>query len=490
MSTPLDQLELEALLVELNVQGVRLSADGPLLRYDAPAGMDRAELEAALGRHKEALLAWASGTPVVLAQGPVSEGPSEVVLRHAVEARPETWNVAAALDLRGPLDPQALHTALTRLVARHESLHSRFRVTDEGVRQEVLLAREVELPLEDLRDQDPEARDARVEEACAWLAGTPFDLSEGSQPRFRLLRRGTEDWRLVLVLHHGSCDGHAFSVLVRELSVLYRQALGQAVPALPPAPSCLAQGRRAAEHSPGDAEYRRRLAYWAAELGDASPDSGLPTDHPRPARLSGAGASESLTLAPEVRARLERFARRHETTPFAVTLAVISQLTVELTGRGDLALNTSYANRPDSADQELVCCTAIALPLRIRLTSRDTLPEVCAHVHERLVEGIGHLLPLQQVTEGVARHHDQTVPTPVPFSMTYQSTLDADLQLPDVHATLVDLHPPSARRDAGFIYTPRPDGSAEVLCVYSTDLFRAETVRSWLSALTRRFQEL
>ncbi|MCZ7413947.1 MULTISPECIES: condensation domain-containing protein [unclassified Streptomyces] len=482
MST-LERLDLEALLEHLTARDIRLTPDGGLLRYDAPADAAGPALEAALRRHKEPLLAWAAGRPVVLARERAADGAADLALRHSAETRPETWNVAIAMDLRGPLAPEALGSALTALTARHEALRSRFVPAADGVWQEVLRAAPASLPTEDLRPLAPAAREARIAEACAELAGRPFDLTEGTHPRTRLLRLADEEWRLVLVLHHVTVDGRAFSVLLHELGVLYRQAAGDTgVPALPPAPSCVAHARAEAARAPDEYEERRRLAFWARELAAASAACDLPPDRPRPPRLSGRGATDRVAVEPRVREALESFARGHGTTPFAVTLAAAVRMVTTLSGRSEVVLNTSYANRPDPASQSLVSCTATALPLRVRCERDDTFAALCARVHAQLVEGIAHLLPYGRIREGLARHHDLDVPAPLPFSMTYQNTLDTALDLPGLTVELVDLHPPGARRDCTLGFTPLPDGSGELTAEYSTDLYDPGTVRGWLDA--------
>lgn len=485
----LDKLDLNALLDRLAEQDVRLTADGALLRYDAPATVAGPALEEALRRHKASLLSWAAGEPVVVARERAGNGAAEMVRRHASEAKPETWNISVGLDLRGPLVPAALTTALTELIARHEALRSRFRVEDDTVWQEVFRADPRELPVEDLRDLLTEVREARVEEVAEQLSGPPFDLAVDARPRIRLLRLGEEEWRLVLVMHHATCDGQSFSVMLRELTTLYRQECGEELPALPPAPSCTEHARAEAARAPDAAEVRSRLAFWARELADIPEDSGLPPDRPRTGRPSGRGDTERLPVSPRVRAALEAFARRHGTTPFAVTLASTVRMVAELSGRTDIALSTSYADRPDPSAMDLVSCTATALPLRIRLDDEASFAALCHQVHSRMVEGIAHLLPFGRVKEGLARDYDQQV-RPLPLSMTYQNSLDTTMDLPGVTMDLVDLHPPSSRRDCSFAFVPLPDGSAELSAEYSTDLYDARTARGWLEDITARLAAL
>ena len=198
------------------------------------------------------------------------------------------YNVPLALRLTGPIDIAALGAALDAIVARHELLRTRLVANPDGVAYQVIDPPSgFGLVLRDLSDE-PDGLAAAVALAAA-DAATPFDLSTGPLLRGALFRLGSDDHVLNLCMHHVVSDEWSIGVFRRELAVLYAS-----LPA-----------RRASPLEPLDVQYadfavwqrdsahrdvlQDQLAYWRDRLADA-PVLELPTDRPRPAVRSSAGA--------------------------------------------------------------------------------------------------------------------------------------------------------------------------------------------------------
>ncbi|WP_042934954.1 condensation domain-containing protein, partial [Pseudomonas gingeri] len=137
-----------------------------------------------------------------------------------IEGANTAYNIPVALRLRGQLDGVALQRALARIVARHETLRSRFVEHDE-VPQVLIepVGSGLELHIEDLR-RHPQAWQA-LEALIQGEASAPFDLARGPLIRGRLVILGDDHHVLLLTLHHIVSDGWSMGVLTRELAALY-----------------------------------------------------------------------------------------------------------------------------------------------------------------------------------------------------------------------------------------------------------------------------
>src|SRR5207249_10493056 len=128
------------------------------------------------------------------------------------------YNVCVALRLKGLLDREALEKSLAAIVARHESLRTRF-VSLEG--EPVQLIDEppkVPLQVVELKAASNEHDEADIERFFGEEAGRPFDLSNDLMLRVTLGRLGGTDHVLILTLHHIAADGWSMGVLFRELA--------------------------------------------------------------------------------------------------------------------------------------------------------------------------------------------------------------------------------------------------------------------------------
>ena len=126
------------------------------------------------------------------------------------------YTISTTVLLRGGLDADRLLGAFDTVVARHESLRTRFVESAAGPVQEVLPPRPVPVTRADVPDED-QAR-AIVRE----LITAPFDLAEGHLIRIGLLRLGADRHVLCLALHHIVGDGWSLNLLFRQAADVYR----------------------------------------------------------------------------------------------------------------------------------------------------------------------------------------------------------------------------------------------------------------------------
>src|SRR5262249_15678434 len=144
--------------------------------------------------------------------------------------------------------------------------------------------------------------------------------------RCTLIRCAPQQHVLLLNMHHIASDGWSIGVIAREISAHYTALADGRTSALPLPPVQYADY----------AEWQRRWLH--GQLREARPASGrqrldaycgslaLPTDRPRPAVLTYAGACETLRLDETLAAELGRLARERGATLFMTLLAAFNTL--------------------------------------------------------------------------------------------------------------------------------------------------------------------
>ncbi|RME45857.1 MAG: non-ribosomal peptide synthetase, partial [Deltaproteobacteria bacterium] len=109
-----------------------------------------------------------------------------------------SYNMPAALRLRGTFSPDRLEACLNEVVARHETLRTSFGVVDGEPAQIVTPSLTLSLPIEDLGDLPPEAREGEALRRAREEAMRGFDLTRPPLLRARVLRLGDADHVLLL----------------------------------------------------------------------------------------------------------------------------------------------------------------------------------------------------------------------------------------------------------------------------------------------------
>ncbi len=131
------------------------------------------------------------------------------------------YNMPAAVRLSGQLDPEALAASLTDLARRHETLRTRFAARHGEPVQCIEPAREVALPLVDLRGLESDRQRTEARRVGTAAARRPFDLSRGPLLRVMLVRVDEAVHLAFLTMHHIVSDGWSMRILVRELGQFY-----------------------------------------------------------------------------------------------------------------------------------------------------------------------------------------------------------------------------------------------------------------------------
>ncbi|MEI5035482.1 condensation domain-containing protein [Streptomyces sp. S1A(2023)] len=433
-----------------------------------------------------------TGVVAVVDRARVSDQQARMIAGHHAMPDPAVWNVPTRITFTGALDPAALRSAVTELVARHDGLRTRFvqeGAPDRTWWQEVLAAEPVALPVEDLTGLPAGERRPRADALCRADAAAPFDLRRSLQPRTRLLRVEEDRWELMFVLHHVCADGWSLSLLLAEIAALYTAAAA-GVPHGLPDPAMQAPGYarwQRERHDPGaEAE---RAAFCARYLDGVPSAVPVPTDRPRPQKLSGHGDTVRGIATGEVRAAVEKLAAERRTTPFAVAAAALGVFLARLSGEEDTLLSVPYANREGTASESLVAMTSTAVMVRVRLDSAN-LDETCAELAVRTGAGalgaMAHVLPTARIMQAMRDAGAVSVPDRVPHVLAFQNSVDTDIEIPGLRVEVADLAPPLSRSELCFGLAPRRDPAKgyRTFLEFSTDLWDHATAHDLLASYT------
>src|SRR5439155_26753928 len=157
-----------------------------------------------------------------------------------------------------------------------------------------------------------------------------------------------DDHVLLLTAHHIVVDGWSMGVLVEELSILYGADIRGEAPDLSTPPLQYADFAVWQRNRLSDVALDGQLDYWKRQLSGISPLE-LPTDRPRAAVRTSAGAVHEFVVPAEVTARLVDLARARDTTLFATLVAACQVLLARYSGQEDVAVGpvVSGRNRPE-----------------------------------------------------------------------------------------------------------------------------------------------
>src|SRR6266536_1978925 len=378
------------------------------------------------------------------------------------------YNVPVALRLRGRLEVGVLRRALSRVVARHEALRTRFGSVRGVPYQLIDPPGPVELPVQPVTG-------AALEQRVVALGRQPFDLERGPLLRAHLLRLGELDHLLVLNAHHIVTDGWSVRVLLGELAAVYEALLRGRPDPLPPLAIQYADYAVWQRQWLQGGVLEEQLAYWTRQLAGLS-SLEFPADRPRPAAPSYAGGLVERVLPAGLQARLVELARASQVTLFTVLLAAFQVLLGRYCQQDDVVVGSVFAGRTRSELEPLVGFFANTLVLRSSLAGDPPFGEVLRRVNEVVLEAHSHQeVPFGKLVEVLRPVRDPGRNPLFQTSFTLQATLPKELRLGDLAVEEISVHSGASRFDIGFNAGERQRGFM-LWAEYSTELFERERI--------------
>ncbi|MFE9251410.1 amino acid adenylation domain-containing protein, partial [Streptomyces sp. NPDC007088] len=420
---------------------------------------------------------------------PVSAAQWRLWFLYRLEGRSATYTVPLLLRMSGPLDRAALEAALGDMVARHESLRTRFPEVDGQPYQLIVEAEQPDVTL-------VETDEAGLTERLAVATRYGFDLATELPLRITLFRLSETEHVLLFLLHHIASDGWSDAPFARDLSVAYgARTEGQAPAwsALPVQYADYTLWQRELLGSEKDPQslLSRQLAYWQETLAGLPEQTELPTDRPRPSAASFRGEEVHFELDAGLHAGLLELARHTNTTLFMVFQAAVAGLLTRLGAGEDIPLGGVIAGRTDEALDELIGFFVNTLVLRTDTSGNPTFRELLARVRETDLAAYAHQdVPFERLVEVLNPTRSLAHHPLFQIMILFQNNAEADLSLPGLRAGLEDVGSGVAKFDLDFDMQEKhgPDGEPaglSGLVEYATDLFDRSTVQDIVDRLTR-----
>ncbi|MGW2328313.1 amino acid adenylation domain-containing protein [Streptomyces sp. NPDC001700] len=410
------------------------------------------------------------GPPSGAVRGPATSEQQRLWLHHQRFPGSRGYTVGQALRLDGPVDGAALRRALCGLVARHPALRTGFEVSPDGLLQVV------GAPYAPWAE--PEAVALVGEEDVSAFAdrffAEPHDLAR-PQMFAACWLPDADGGTLLLRLHHIAVDGWSLTVLFRDLSTAYAQALTAPDTTLPgssPAPTPL-------DHAAWQTRWFATTGYEALRTGlrerwtaEEEPDEPLRPVRDRP---YPEGRLLHTALDPDHRATVDRLCRELELSRFELLLGVFAWSLYAVTGRTRPRIATPVAGRPVQEFESSVGMFANTALLPVAVAPRGELRAELL----RLGAAVRDTLEWQDVSLADVLDDRGHPAGHSPFDVLFvlENTDFGALELPGISARPVWRAPAEAKVPLTVSLVEHPDGF-DCLWEYAADHFAADEIEA------------
>lgn len=369
------------------------------------------------------------------------------------------YNVPFFVRLKGDLNREKLENALQQVVARHESLRTRFELKGDQPRQIIQSKAEFTVTWYDEKQQ-PNAAAEFIQ---------PFDLSRAPLFRAGVLERGENDYLLMLDGHHIITDGVSQTILFQDIAAYY-QGEQPAAPAL--------QYKDYAEHQRLHPEAMENQAkFWLDSFADPAPSLELPTDKNRPAIQQLEGAVFRFRLNAEQTRALKDLAARHNCSLFMVLFTAYAAFLRKISRQDDLVIGTPVAGRDHADLESIVGMFVNMLPLRVQTQGTQSFNQLLQQVREHLPAAYeNQSFPFEELVRRLDLPRDTSRH---PLFDTVFSLNVGDGAVPALESLQLEAEPldgRTAKYDLMLVGLERGE-DLEFVFEYALSLFKEETIR-------------
>jgi amino acid adenylation domain-containing protein len=398
--------------------------------------------------------------------------------------------MAEAMRLRGDLNLKALEQALRELVARHESLRTRFVEVDGEPVQIVDSDRPIALKVEDLAMLKGTAQEDAVTAALRRETELPFDLGRGPLLRMTLLRLGESEHVLLWKLHHIISDGWSVGVFKKELAALYKAFCKGLSNPLEPLPIQYADFAVWQSQRLQGETLKWLFAYWTRKLEGAPPLLALLADRPRTSQYDHSVGKRALDVPPELAASVSALCQREGVTLFMLLLGAFKVLLARCSGQEDIVVGTPSAGRDRVELEGLIGFFINTVVLRTDLSCNPTFQELLTRVRTTVLEAFEHQdLPFDKLVEELHLERDLShsplfqvffnMPTPEISPVSFSGLETESVIVPE----------PEARFDLT-LYATEEGRKIRLCAVYKTELFRSESIERMLDQYLHLLEQI
>ncbi|MGC5015678.1 condensation domain-containing protein [Streptosporangium sp. DT93] len=305
------------------------------------------------------------------------------------------YNVHGRRRIVGELNVAVLEASIRAIVARHETLRTRFpagegepvQVVDDHADDGLIRITD----LTGLRGQDG---DETAERAARRLLDeeltTPFDLTTGPLIRCLLIKLGDDEHALGVTMHHIVSDAWSIGLFIRELTALYEAGGDPRRAGLSPLP---VQYRDYAVWQrswlSGEA-LENQINHWRRHLQAAPRALAMPTVQRRTNAMRAEAGQVVAELSAQETASLRQLCRSHGVTSFMVLYAVLATIFSRWSGQTDLVIGVPVAGRTNRATDRLIGFFVNMLPLRVDLSDNPTFVRLLERVRRVALDGYAH----------------------------------------------------------------------------------------------------
>ncbi|MGF7533043.1 amino acid adenylation domain-containing protein [Bacillus mexicanus] len=393
---------------------------------------------------------------------PVSSVQKMVYLSTQIEGGELSYNMPGILTLEGKIDINRLQTAFQRLIQRHESLRTGFKmVRGEPVQ---VIKPQMEFSIERYKAAPDEV------EECFRAFVRPFDLSQAPLLRAGLIELEQDRHIFMFDMHHIITDGVSMNIFVEELIQLYD---GKELAPLRIQYKDFTEWKHQKEQRE---RIKKQETYWLGVFHEELPSFELPKDFARPPVRSFDGKQHNFTLDKTVVQGIKQLEDLTGSTAYMILFSAYSILLAKYSGRDDFVIGTPIAGRPYADLEPIIGMFVNTLAIRTAPMAEKTCMDYIKETKETMLEAYENQeYPFEELVEKLGVKRDLSRNPLFDTMFVLQNTEQTDIEIDSLAVKSYEQTNTTAKFDLQLTFVMDKD-EIKGSFVYCTKLFKKKTI--------------
>ncbi|GAB5525194.1 MAG: hypothetical protein Roseis2KO_30660 [Roseivirga sp.] len=398
---------------------------------------------------------------------PTSSAQKRLYFLYALDPASLAYNSTQIVRLEGQLDKEKIEKVFNKLIVRHESLRTSFKVIDDEPVQKI--SKRVAFKV-----QHFDASEAEVPAVIEQFV-KPFDLNQAPLIRVGLVKVSSSGHVLMVDMHHIITDGVSQGVLIKEFGTLYK---GEE---LTPTTSSYKDYSQWQQSEAQQLKIEKQKQYWLNQFSGELDVLELPTDHARPVVKTNKGDLLSFVLERGEAAELKKMAQAHDTTLFMVLLAIYNVFLSKLSNQDDIVVGTPTTGRPGADFDNVIGMFINILPLRNQIQKDAGFTEFLSTLKSDVLDCFDNQeFQYEELVDelNVQRNSNRNPLFDTMFE--FQHLEDDELEIPGLQFRPFENEHNISNFDMALIATDEDD-QISFNIEYSTELFKKSTIERFVA---------
>jgi len=394
------------------------------------------------------------------------------------------YHVAAKVSISGDFDEDLLEKTFETIIQRHESLRTNF-IEKNGVAFQLINNKTKWcFQKNNLSDMLYENAYAEITKLIKQQIHKPFSLADDSLIRTELYRVSDDQCVLFVNMHHIISDGHSVSVLLKEVSEIYKSYKSRSFASLPELQIQYADYSQW-QHATYDECIKKQGEYWKNKLLNLS-QLLMPVDYPRTGVQTYRGSSVKISINNEDHQALVLISKKCNATLFMTLLSAFNVLLHKYTSQTDVAVGSPIANRTHGEIESLIGFFVNTLVMRNEVVGEHTFVELLKQVKDTALAAYSNQdIPFEKVVDIVLPERDLSHSPLFQVMFMLRNSPDQKLNVSGVELVTEELMTDTSKFDLT-LSLHESDSGLQGWFEFNTDLFKRDSIER----LSLHFSEL